>query len=245
MGGELRFRLASFTLEPDEVPPCSDLLAGDWILLTVSDTGSGIPDDIQAHIFEPFFTTKERGKGTGLGLAQVYGIVKQHQGCIEMSSQPDQGTIFSIFLPAVIELKAHPVEKLDTQIPRGHGETILLVEDEPDVLEVNQIILVELGYRTISSSNARQAMELYTRHKAEIALVLTDMVMPEMDGLALFEALKVENPDVNVIILTGYPLQAEASKALSQGRVKWLQKPVTIPQIAQAVSQALEFAQKH
>ena len=180
-----------------------------------------------------------------MGLAQVYGIVKQHQGCIEMSSQPDQGTIFSIFLPAVIELKAHPVEKLDTQIPRGHGETILLVEDEPDVLEVNQIILVELGYRTISSSNARQAMELYTRHKAEIALVLTDMVMPEMDGLALFEALKVENLDVNVIILTGYPLQAEASKALSQGRVKWLQKPVTIPQIAQAVSQALEFAQKH
>lgn len=243
-GGELRFRLACLTLKTDALPPYPDLPAGDWILLAVSDTGSGISEEIQAHIFEPFFTTKERGKGTGLGLAQVYGIVKQHQGAIDVSSQSGQGTTFSIFLPAVIEPKAPQAEQLEQQIPRGHGETILLVEDEPDVLEVNQIILVELGYRTISSSNGKQALELYAQQKAEIALVLSDLVMPEMDGLALFEALKAENPDVSMIIMTGYPLQAKASTALSEGRVKWLQKPVTIPQIAQAVSQALEVAQK-
>jgi signal transduction histidine kinase/ActR/RegA family two-component response regulator len=241
-GGELRFRLACFSLEPDEPPPSPDLPAGDWIMLAVSDTGSGIPQDIQAHIFEPFFTTKERGKGTGLGLAQVYGIVKQHQGAIDVSSQAGEGTTFTIFMPAVIEPKAEPVENLEQQMPRGHGETILLVEDEPDVLEVNQIILAELGYRTISSGNGRQALELYGQHGAEIDLVLTDMVMPEMDGLALFEALKIKNPEVSMIIMTGYPLQADARKALSQGRVRWLQKPVTIPQLAQAVSQALEDA---
>ena len=241
-GGELRFQLACLTLEPDQPPPCPDLPPGDWILLAVSDTGSGIPEEIQDHIFEPFFTTKERGKGTGLGLAQVYGIIKQHQGYIEVSSRPAQGTTFSIFLPAVIEPGVDLVDKLELQTPRGHGETILLVEDEPNVLEVNQIILAELGYRTINASNGKQALEIYARHKAEIALVLTDMVMPEMDGLALIEALKAENPDVNVVIITGYPLQAEAGKALSQGRVRWLQKPVTITQMAQAVSQALAEA---
>lgn len=159
-----------------------------------------------------------------------------------MSSRPAQGTTFSIFLPAVIEPGVDLVDKLELQTPRGHGETILLVEDEPNVLEVNQIILAELGYRTINASNGKQALEIYARHKAEIALVLTDMVMPEMDGLALIEALKAENPDVNVVIITGYPLQAEAGKALSQGRVRWLQKPVTITQMAQAVSQALAEA---
>ena len=244
-GGTLRFQLAYLSLEPDEPPPYPDLPAGDWVLLNISDTGSGIPSEILPHIFEPFFTTKERGKGTGLGLAQVYGIVKQHQGHIDVNSLSGQGTTFTICLPAVLVFKPKTEAEPQLQLPRGHGETILLVEDEPDVLEVNQIILEELGYQTITCSNGKQALEVYTEHKEKIDLVLTDMMMPEMDGLTLFEALKSKNQEVRVVIITGYPLMPEANQALSQGKVSWLQKPVNITKMAQAVSQVLDIAQKH
>jgi CheY-like chemotaxis protein len=212
--------------------------------LAISDTGSGISTEIQSHIFEPFFTTKERGKGTGLGLAQVYGIVKQHQGYIDVESELTQGTTFTIYFPALIGAEPEVEDTATVEIPRGHGETILLVEDEPDVLEVNQILLEELGYQVLAATNGKQALEIYATHKEKIALVLTDMVMPEMDGLALNEALKVQHPGVKMVLMSGYPLNVESSLLLSDGIVNWLQKPIELRHMAQVISQALDVAQK-
>ena len=241
-GGELRFRLTQLSLEREEEPPCADLPPGDWVVLAISDTGGGIPAEIQSHIFEPFFTTKERGKGTGLGLAQVYGIVKQHHGYIDFKSELGQGTTFTIYLPALVGVTSEAEEIAPVRIPRGHGEMLLLIEDEPDVLEVNQLILEELGYRVLTSTNGKQALEIYGDHKEEIALVLTDMVMPEMDGLALYKALKARYPEVKVLLMTGYPLNEESNKLLSEGIVNWLQKPVDINHMAQVISHALDVA---
>jgi PAS domain S-box-containing protein len=238
-GGELRVRLSTLSLQPDDPPPCQNLPPGQWVTLAVSDTGSGIPPEIMTHIFEPFFTTKERGKGTGLGLAQVYGIIKQHQGFIDVHSRAGQGTTFHIYLPALPEKNRAAKAAPEDELVFGRGETILLVEDDADVLEVNQTILDGLGYCVLTAENGLEAQQVYQQHHETIALVLADMVMPDMDGLQLFTALKSGHPNVKFIVMTGYPLDKEGKKALSEGIITWLQKPVTITQMARAIHQAI------
>ncbi len=239
-GGTLSLRLSCFNLKPGESPPYPELSPGEWVLFSVSDTGTGIPAEVLPHIFEPFFTTKEVGQGTGLGLAQVYGIIRQHEGYIDVASQAGQGTTFTIYLPAMVAKEKTATAEITTDIPRGHGETVLLVEDEPTVLATGQAMLEYLGYRVLTAVNGQEALAVYAKYKTEIALVITDMVMPELDGAALFQALQIQNPEIKVLLTTGYPLGEEALKVMVQGREEWLQKPLTMAQLAQVVSQALQ-----
>lgn len=239
-GGTLRICLSRLILMPDQELPYPELTPGAWGVLSVSDTGVGIPAERLPHIFEPFFTTKGPGKRTGLGLAQVHGIVKQHEGHIDVTSQTRGGTTFTIYLP-LRTTESFSSQKAPKELPRGVGQTILLVEDEREVLAINQTLLEHLGYRVLAATNSRQALALYTAHRNEIALVLTDMVMPEMNGLALMHFLKKHDPEVKVLMMTGYPSQSEEAKEmLAHGIIDWLQKPLTLTQLAQVVSRALQ-----
>ena len=238
-GGELRFRLSRRTLTPDERPPLPEMSSGEWIELSVSDTGTGIPPDVRPHVFEPFITTKDVGKGTGLGLSQVYGIVTQHEGFIDVKSEVAEGTTFTLYLPALSLQEDVLEERAPGEVPLGQGETILVVEDEPGVLEMIGMMLERLGYHVLTAGSGVEALDVYDRHRDEIVLVLTDMVMPEMGGVELLYLLKERNPDTKTVVMTGYPLEDEDRKLLSPGISGWLEKPVDLGRLMQVVSEAL------
>jgi GAF domain-containing protein/ActR/RegA family two-component response regulator len=240
-GGMLKFTLSQNILEADERPPLPEMQPGNWVILTVSDSGVGILANVLPHIFEPFFTTKEVGKGTGLGLAQVYGIVTQHNGYIDVQTQVMQGTTFNIYLPRPLHTFKHTAHSIESETTQGKGELILLVEDDLAVLEVTQAMLEHLGYQVVSAINGRHALEVFDQYEDQIALVLTDMTMPEMGGVALSQALHHKKSTIKVIALTGYPLEAESKELLNQGIIAWLQKPLNRQQLAQIVSQSLKL----
>jgi PAS domain S-box-containing protein len=239
-GGALRILLSrSFLTGSVNCIDCNQPITGEWIAIKVIDTGSGISPETLPHIFEPFFTTKPVGAGTGLGLAQVLGIVQQHAGHITVDSQVDQGTAFVVYLrplpvtPKLIQPQAtNPMQS-------GRGETILLVEDEPAVLKTAQAMLQYLGYQIITAGNGREALALYTKRRTEIALVLSDMVMPDMDGLVLLRSLREQNPAIKVVLMSGYPLDQEEANLLEQGVLDWFQKPLTLGILARSINQAL------
>jgi two-component system cell cycle sensor histidine kinase/response regulator CckA len=239
-GGELRFALSSLVLTPDDGRLLPGMEPGRWVALSVSDTGAGISPEVLAHLYEPFYTTKGVGEGTGLGLAQVYGIVKQHEGFIDVVTQVGEGTSFIIYLPALAVPKEALGEEAPKDVPRGRGETVLVVEDEPHVLGACRAMLEHLGYHVLTAANGPRALDLYDRHEGEIALVLADMVMPQMSGLELFQVLRFRNPDAKVVMMTGYPLaRVEGRGLLEQGIVDWIQKPLELAQLAQLVHGAL------
>ncbi|HLF67639.1 MAG TPA: ATP-binding protein, partial [Gammaproteobacteria bacterium] len=239
VGGLLQFKLSRLALNADKNSPYSELTPGDWLVLSVGDNGQGIAPEHLSHIFEPFFTTKEIGKGTGLGLAQVYGLIKQHEGYIDVESQIGVGTKFTLYLPALplqnIANQLHAVVK----IPNGQGELILLVEDDPTVLLVTQSILERLGYQVLSAANGRFALDMYYRYRDKINLVLTDVTMPDIDGLTLCKELRAKNKAVKVVAMTGYPLKEETDSLKAHGFVGWLAKPLNIEKVAQEMNRAL------
>jgi two-component system cell cycle sensor histidine kinase/response regulator CckA len=238
-GGELRVRVSRLTLRPGDRPPFPGMTAGEWIVLSVLDTGVGIPPEVMPHLFEPFFTTKEPGIGTGLGLAQVYGIVKQHDGYIDVASQVGVGTTFLVYLPA-LEVPEVPVPTALVEPPRGQGQTILLVEDEPTVRQASEAMLERLGYQVLVAADGQQAQVLHTEHPGEIALVLSDLVMPKMGGLELYRLLRERDPAIRMVVVTGYPLGQEIATLLAQGILGWIQKPFLLNELAQVVHRALK-----
>ena len=220
---------------------CRRSISGRWIQIEVTDSGVGIPADILPHIFEPFFTTREIGEGTGLGLSQVSGIVAQHEGHTYVKSQPGQGSTFALYLPPL------PVDEtaveIDTgqgeQINYGSGEIILLVEDDTAVAQVTTAVLQYLGYQVIVASSGEEAITMYDAQHEHINLVLSDMMMPKMDGATLFRKLRTKTPYLNIILMSGYPLDDEGLVLLEEGAVAWLSKPITLEDLSQAVSKAL------
>jgi two-component system cell cycle sensor histidine kinase/response regulator CckA len=238
-GGELRVRVSRLTLRPGDRPPFPGMTAGEWIVLSVLDTGVGIPPEVMPHLFEPFFTTKEPGIGTGLGLAQVYGIVKQHDGYIDVASQVGVGTTFLVYLHA-LEVPEVPVPTALVEPPRGQGQTILLVEDEPTVRQASEAMLERLGYQVLVAADGQQAQVLHTEHPGEIALVLSDLVMPKMGGLELYRLLRERDPAIRMVVVTGYPLGQEIATLLAQGILGWIQKPFLLNELAQVVHRALK-----
>jgi two-component system cell cycle sensor histidine kinase/response regulator CckA len=243
-GGELSFNIERIRVEGREDAPLSEMEAGEWVQMTVADTGTGIPRDVLPHVFDPFFTTKSPGKGTGLGLAQVYGIVKAHQGAIGVISQPGQGAVFTICLPA---LPVHPVEppaQETAELPTGRGEMILIVEDNASTRQALAESLELLNYRALEASNGREALEQLDRHGREVALVLSDVVMPEMGGIALLHALGQRDLTVRVVLLTGHPLENELESLREQGAdsllVDWLPKPPSLEQLAEVIARGLD-----
>ena len=239
-GGQLRLELAAVTLRPGEPKPLPKMGAGRWVRLRVADTGTGIDPEILPHIFEPFFTTKKKEEGTGLGLAQVYGIVKQHEGEIDVQSMPGKGTTFTLYLPSMAPEQRDGAEQpADEAVTRGRGERILLVEDNDETREAMRDTLEALNYRVLSAADGREALQHYEAEQGALALVISDMVMPNMGGAQLVAELKKRDPDLPIVVMTGYPLQEGDKELLSQGTVLWIQKPFAIARIASTIRKAL------
>ena len=219
---------------------CAQIKGGEWVKLTVGDDGTGIPADVLPHIFEPFFTTKEVGKGTGLGLAQVFGTVKQHEGHLEVTSTVGEGTSFAIHLPALLLTEPKTLIQDKPGLIHGRGETILLVEDNPVMLQAMLVSLESLNYQVLRASSGREALAIFAQHRKEIDLVLSDLVMPEIGGMELFQALKMREPAIKMILISGYPLHQEIEDLQAQGITNWLQKPVNLDHLAQVIARALD-----
>ncbi|HET91815.1 MAG TPA: response regulator [Chloroflexi bacterium] len=238
-GGVLRLGLERVTVERDSSPPLPELNMGEWVRLTVSDTGTGISPDALPHIFEPFFTTKSPGEGSGLGLAQVHGIVGQHGGQIGVETQVGEGTTFSIYLPT---LAAHPPELLrgDVSItPQGHGEVVLVVEDNAALRTALVVSLEQWNYQALEAANGQEALALMAQQAEQIALVVSDVVMPGLGGIALFHTLRERGWQTPVILLTGHPMDKELDELRAHGLIAWLLKPPSLERLARAVADAL------
>jgi CheY-like chemotaxis protein len=212
---------------------------GPHVALRSADTGEGMTPDVMEKIFDPFFTTKEVGKGTGLGLATVIGIVKSHGGFLTVQSEVGVGTTFSVFLPASQEAGAGAVAKEEAPITGGRGELVLVVDDEPPIREALVRTLTSNGYRAYTAEDGSDALALYFQRRKEISLVITDIAMAQMDGVALVRALRKLDPGVRVIASSGH-FQKENIVILEGLGVKtFLDKPYTAEKLLRAVSVAL------
>jgi PAS domain S-box-containing protein len=240
-GGRLNISTSLINIDDAYAQQHPDARPGRFVCLIVSDTGCGMDRATLARIFEPFFTTKEVGKGTGLGLATVYGIVKQHQGWIEVTSQPGAGTTFKVYFPAsdkpveIAAEKAGPEDKV-----RGGHETILVVEDEPVLRELARMILKDYEYQVLEAATGQEALQVWHKHKGQIDLLLTDMVMPEgMTGRELADKLRREKPALKVIYTSGYSSDVMGHENATRD-IKFLQKPYPPPELAQLVRECLD-----
>jgi hypothetical protein len=240
-GGDLTLQLSRLSLSSDQPAPAAGLAPGEWITLRVTDTGSGIAPGDMPHLFEPFFTTKPAGKGTGLGLAQVHGIVAQHNGTVTVESEPGRGSSFTVYLPLSSEALGGQLSELPPDLERGQGESILLVEDDSTSRQAMREILESLGYNVLSSASGGEALREYQRKGADVDLVLSDIVMPDKGGVELYRALQLLNPEVKIVLMTGYPTGKGTRELLDQRQVTWLQKPFS----AQALSKTLRGVLEH
>ncbi len=241
-GGEVRIGVARLALGPGAAPPVVDMPIGDWLVLSVVDTGTGMSADQLQHVFEPFFTTKEPGKGSGLGLAQVYGLVKQHGGFAGVVSKPGKGTTVTIYLPAASLRDDPPTADEGPRSRPGSGEVILLVEDEAAVRAVLKWQFEGMGYRVLQAATGEEALQLFASHPDAIALAVIDWRLPGMGGAQLYRSLRDVSPALPMIALSGYPPEVGASQAGidRDERVQWLQKPAGLQPLARAVRRALK-----
>jgi CheY-like chemotaxis protein len=212
---------------------------GDYVVISVSDTGSGIPDDVLPYIFEPFFTTKPQGEGVGLGLSQVYGIVQQHDGYIGVQTKPGRGTTITLYLPSLAAPAAVERPEPTALALEGQGEVILVAEDEDSVRTICQRLLERMGYHVLVARNGREALDVY-RGAAQVDLVLTDMVMPEMGGRELAQAVRAINPRQPVVFMTGYYWTSDLQRFREEGLHHVIRKPLNRAQLGQTVRQALD-----
>ncbi|MFZ3049022.1 MAG: ATP-binding protein, partial [Desulfatirhabdiaceae bacterium] len=214
-------------------------LPGQYVMMAVSDNGTGMDPITQNSIFEPFFTTKAPGMGTGLGLSTVYGIVKQNNGFINVYSEPESGTTFKIYLPATSD-SSEPSLSTNDLMPRHGSETILLVEDEQSILDLGRTILEGLGYTVIAAVLPGDALTLAEHHDGPIHLLITDVVMPEMNGKALKDKLTDLRPDIGALYMSGYTADVIAHHGVLEKGVNFLQKPFTGKSLAAKVRDVLD-----
>jgi two-component system, cell cycle sensor histidine kinase and response regulator CckA len=219
--------------KPDFVTP------GDYVALTIRDTGTGMTPEVQAHIFEPFFTTKGVGKGTGLGLATVYGIVRQNNGAITVQSAPGQGTTFTIHLPRAGDAALAAADEPQEPMPTG-TETVLLVEDEEPLLQLVHRALVHQGYRVVTATAPRLALQVCEQHPGPIHLLLTDVIMPDLGGKELAERIQALRPGIRVLFMSGYTADFMEEHGHLPANLDVLQKPFPRATLAQRVRAALD-----
>jgi len=238
-GGHLIIETSTVELDNDFVDQHAESRAGEHVLLAVTDTGTGMPDDVRQKIFEPFFTTKEVGRGTGLGLATVYGIVKQHGGQIYVYSEPGRGTTFKIFLPASGS-RSQDQEKQSTEaIPAGK-ETVLLAEDDSMIRRMIKSTMEAEGYTLLEADNGEQAVEVSKSYGGEIHLLLTDVIMPKMNGRELAGILQKDRPIMEVIFMSGYTDDAISHHGVLEPGVHFIQKPITPSVLAKKMREVLK-----
>jgi two-component system, cell cycle sensor histidine kinase and response regulator CckA len=223
-GGKIFIRAKNLTLDAQFASMDMQVVPGPYVVIEVEDTGMGIPKNVIDKIFDPFFTTKEVGKGTGLGLSTSLSIVKSHGGFVQVESEPGAGARFTVHLPARAEVLAEPPKEPCLDLPKGNGELVLIVDDEAFVRQITRQTLEAFGYRTMLAAEGAEALSLYIQHKDEIALVLTDMMMPVMDGASTIAVLSRINPAVRVIASSGLS-DEHAEKALRAGARRFIPKP--------------------
>jgi CheY-like chemotaxis protein len=243
-GGTLTISTANVEVDPEEAWRHPTVAAGRYVVLTVRDNGCGMDQEVQSHIFEPFFSTKEKGKGTGLGLATVYGVVQQTGGQIRVESAPGRGAAFHIYLP--------PTEAAPTSAPaparvepRRGAETVLLVEDEDSLRELAAEVLEGLGYRVLVAVDGKDALRVAQGAKGPIDLLLTDVIMPGLSGREVAARLAPARPGLHVLFMSGYTDEAIAHHGVLEPGMRLLNKPFTPDQLAQAVAHALDEATAH
>jgi PAS domain S-box-containing protein len=240
-GGKLGLAASNVTIDAQFAATSQEATPGTYVLIEVSDTGCGIPPEVRDRIFEPFYTTKEVGKGTGLGLATVHTVVKNHGGFLTLESEVGEGSTFKVYLPADLAIRAadtsHPVSNI---LPRGHDELVLVIDDEYSILEITQQTLEAFGYRVLTASNGAAAVALYAKQANAIALVITDMMMPIMDGVATIHVLGCINPSVRIIAASGLELAENIARANTAGVHDFLQKPFTADTLVRKVREVID-----
>jgi CheY-like chemotaxis protein len=238
--GKIAIETGSKTTAADGAGAPTDAAPGDYVWFSVTDDGCGMDQATLSHVFEPFFTTKDVGKGTGLGLATVYGIVKQNDGFIDLRSEPGQGTVFTIYLPRHLEKGVR--ERTDAMVPTIHPgqETILVVEDESPLLNVTQRMLERRGYNVLTANTPGQAIQVAREHAGNIDLLITDVVMPEMNGRDLAKNILSLYPRAKPLFMSGYTADVIAHQGVLDEGVFFIQKPFSARDLAATVRQVLD-----
>jgi nitrogen-specific signal transduction histidine kinase len=240
-GGELTLRAQNVTLDDAYARMHLEAKPGKYVMLTVADTGAGIPPEVVSRIFEPFFTTKETGKGTGLGLSTALTIVRSHGGFINVYSEPKKGTEFTVYLPAIEAARPEQAEKRGVELPAGHGELVLVVDDEEAIRQITKGTLETFGYRVLTAGDGTEAVALYAQNLDEVAVVITDMMMPFMDGPATIRAIRKMNPRVPIIAASGLAAGDKAAEAAAIGVHTFLPKPYTADKLLKALADILLY----
>jgi CheY-like chemotaxis protein len=231
-GGTLYLQTANVSLD-DNVAGASGVKAGRYVRISVTDTGVGMSEATQRRIFDPFFTTKDRGRGTGLGLASAYGIVSNHGGFFDVSSEQGKGSLFQIYLPAA-EREIAPEKQVRAEPLLGKG-TVLLVDDERMILDVGQRMLQALGYDVLIARNGEEAIDTYKRQRESIQLVVLDLVMPGMGGGEVYDQLRELDPDSKILLASGYSIDGQAKEILARGCNGFIQKPFDLGDLSHAL----------
>jgi CheY-like chemotaxis protein len=237
-GGQLKFTTEPATLDEAFCREREWMSPGRYLLLSVSDTGVGISPENLERIFAPFFTTKAQGKGTGLGLSMVFGIVKNHGGCVDVRSEAGVGSVFRVFLPESPEGAVDGKAALDQAFPRGRGR-ILLVDDQDPVREVAKDMLEALGYEVITASDGLEGVSRYRDLWREIDLVILDMVMPNMSGGDCFRRMREINPKARVVLSSGYSMDGSIQVVMNEGILAFIQKPYRLDELSRVVGTAV------
>jgi len=236
-GGELYLETENVMVTEDAARPFG-VTPGPYVRVSVADTGVGMDEETKRRLFEPFFTTKGRGRGTGLGLASAYGIVKNHGGMIDVYSEKGKGSMFSIYLPASTK-EPVPARKPEENLLKGN-ETILLVDDEDPVLAVTREMLQTLGYRVLTATTGKEAVEVFRANQRSIDLVILDMIMPDLSGGRTYDAIREVNPAAKVLLASGYALDGEASSIMARGCSGFIQKPYSVRAVSHKIREILE-----
>jgi len=242
-GGVLEIRTENVVIEEKTVRDGMALTPGRYVLLRLSDTGHGMNQETITHIFEPFYSTKEAGKGTGLGLAVVHGIVANHGGHIFCESEPERGTTFRIYFPVLNEPSPEapaPVHGAAEEKVRAGEEILLVVDDEESLLETTKILMESYGYRVMTAESGETAIEIFNREKKKISLVIMDLLMPGMGGLRCLDALLKTDPGVKVIISSGYISSGNQREVMAKGAAGFIQKPYRRQEILNLVRRVLD-----
>src|SRR5581483_6375192 len=238
-GGALTLSAENLVLDDSYARMHLEANPGRFVLIRITDTGVGIPAENLNKVFEPFFTTKEYGKGTGLGLSTVVGIVKSHQGFVDVYSEINRGTEFKVYLPAVTSEMMPQAEAEQAELPAGHGELVLLVDDEAAIREITRGTLEAYGYNVMTAADGTEAVAIYAANKDSIQVVLTDMMMPYMDGPATIRALRKMDPRVRIIASSGLAGDGKLAEAANTGVKMFLSKPYTAEKLLKALAEVL------
>ena len=244
-GGTLTIQTKNMPLTEEESQCIKYARAGRFIRLSIADTGKGIPKDLQDKIFDPFFTTKEAGKGTGLGLSVVYGIIKKHNGWINVSSTVNRGTIFNIWLPVSENaMIAETSQKAHKSLPQGNNEKVLIIEDETELLMLVSTALQQNGYLPINARNSTEALEQIKKENGAIDLIISDVILPDKDGVQLVKEILSEYPDIPVILSSGYSEERIVQSIIENKNSRFIQKPFTIPELLDLMHNILVETEK-